>query len=271
MNKNWTTTGVSFKYMLSDYCLFAYELRLKVKRFDFRNAGSNTFDIPNEQPLQKGEMGYLLRSLPLDGNQPVIREDKGYYYYIPEKFNRYYIDLRQSFDVYLAKFSSKTRSTMRRKVKKFKVHCNGKMDWQRYQTPEEMRLFYKNARIVSEKSYQEKLLDSGLPNSATFKKKCLIWPIKVLSGDICFIVMTNRWHICIALLMTACSFTSIWAMILNISNGLWAVSFTGMHLKTCSKKDAFHTLILQKANQTTNGDIPQAVYCVVMYLFSLKI
>lgn len=62
---------------------------------------------------------------------------------------------------------------MRRKVKKFKVHCNGKMDWQRYQTPEEMRLFYKNARIVSEKSYQEKLLDSGLPNSATFKKKML--------------------------------------------------------------------------------------------------
>ncbi|MDN5881364.1 MAG: GNAT family N-acetyltransferase, partial [Nitrosospira sp.] len=88
--------------------------------------------------------------------------------YVPSQHQRYYIDMRQSFEVYQSKFSSKTRSTLNRKIRKYAEYCGGSISWKVYQSAGEMPEFFRLARSVSEITYQEKLLDAGLPDSEAF-------------------------------------------------------------------------------------------------------
>ena len=76
--------------------------------------------------------------------------------------------MRQSFEEYKSKFSSKTRSTLNRKIRKYAEHCGGNISWKVYKSAGEMPEFFRLARTVSEITYQEKLLDAGLPDSEEF-------------------------------------------------------------------------------------------------------
>ena len=171
MKNEWITAQVPFKYMLSDLMLFKRNLVLKVLPFEILSECTPPVTIPMPGVNLTGkEKGYFMRSTPLPSIQPTYRSEGKYIYYIPDQFSRFYIDLHQSFDEYTAKFSSKTRSTIRRKIKKFASKCDGNMHWKSYRTVDELNEFYRDARKVSSKSYQEKLLDSGLPDTEQFQK-----------------------------------------------------------------------------------------------------
>jgi len=171
MKNEWVTGEVPFKYMLSDLTLFRRNIVLRILLFKIISECSPPEKISfPEVALEGKEKGYLMRSIPLPSAQPAYRVEGGYIYYTANQFCRYYIDLQQTFDEYTAKFSSKTRSTIRRKIKKFTAKCNGDMNWKCYRTVDELAEFYHGAREVSGKSYQEKLLDSGLPDTEQFQK-----------------------------------------------------------------------------------------------------
>ena len=85
--------------------------------------------------------------------------------YVPAQYERYYAELNLSFDAYLKRFSSKSRATLLRKVRKFADFCGGSVPWREYSTPEEMDEFIHLARQVSAKTYQERLLNAGLPDT----------------------------------------------------------------------------------------------------------
>ncbi|MHC4165023.1 MAG: GNAT family N-acetyltransferase, partial [Planctomycetota bacterium] len=89
------------------------------------------------------------------------------------QYERRYVDLGGTFDDYLKRFSSKSRSTLQRKVRKFGQLCGGEADWRAYRTRAEMDEFYRLAREVSRKTYQERLLDAGLPESDEFREEML--------------------------------------------------------------------------------------------------
>lgn len=93
--------------------------------------------------------------------------------YIPASYQRYWVALEGTFDTYLKKFSAKSRNTLMRKIKKFAEFCGGKIDWQEYQQPDEMLDFYQLALSVSKKTYQERLLDCGLPASEDFRNNMI--------------------------------------------------------------------------------------------------
>jgi hypothetical protein len=76
--------------------------------------------------------------------------------------------MRLTFEEYRNKFSSKTRSTLNRKIRKFAEHSGGEIPWKVYREPFEMLNFFRMARTVSRTTYQEKLLDAGLPDSDDF-------------------------------------------------------------------------------------------------------
>ena len=171
MSNEWVTTQVCMKFMLSDFILYKRCMTLKVFSFSVISEFNEPGEISKPSvSLEAEEKGYFIRSIPLPAIQPTYRIDDGYIFYIPDQFSRYYIDLQQSFADYSAKFSSKTRSTIRRKIKKFSTQCNGEMHWKRYQTVDEILDFYQHAREVSQKSYQERLLDAGLPDTGEFKQ-----------------------------------------------------------------------------------------------------
>lgn len=164
----WEFRPVPFKYQLSDWTLASVSLPLQVR--SMRLGECEPCEVP-EIPtvaLERGSQGFSIRSLPLAPNQPVLRSIGGYLCYVQQQYGHCYIDLSIGFDAYRAKFSSKTRSTIMRKVKRYAEHCGGQIEWKSFASPDEMDDFFQLARKVSVKTYQERLLEAGLPNSADY-------------------------------------------------------------------------------------------------------
>lgn len=80
-----------------------------------------------------------------------------------EQYARYFIDMAGSYEDYFSRFSAKTRSTLRRKRRKFEKAAGGSLDLRVYRTPEEIDTFTALAQPLSRRTYQARLLDAGLP------------------------------------------------------------------------------------------------------------
>ena len=123
--------------------------------------------------LPDGVQGYLIRSLPLQEKIKKLDFKNGWLCFGPKLYKRFYIDLSTSFSEYQKKFSPKTLSTIKRKIKSFKRFIGGELRWGSYRTSKEIKEFYQLARQVSIKTYQEKLLDIGLPDGEDFQQDML--------------------------------------------------------------------------------------------------
>lgn len=140
---------------------------------------NDLLDHPDWEPGWEGELpdncqGILARSQPLPGGLDPIGFDSDHVRYVAKRYERHFIDLRATFDDYImSNFSSKTRSTLRRKERRFAEAGGGETRTRSYRTPEELREFFPSARAISEKTYQERLLEAGLPSSAGFQQRML--------------------------------------------------------------------------------------------------
>lgn len=112
--------------------------------------------------------GVIVRSLPAARIGGLRDLAEGALVYVRQEYPRYYMRLDTSYEAYLAQFSAKTRSTLKRKVRKFEtLSDDGRLDIREYRTVPELEQFHGLAREVSRKTYQERLLDSGLPDTAS--------------------------------------------------------------------------------------------------------
>lgn len=169
---NWQLNPINFKFQISDWIVYTATLPLQVKIEEL-----NTTTAPVEQPdlpetqLVESSQGFCIRNLPIAKNLPVITRTDKYIRYIPLQYPHCYIDLSWSFEQYIEKFSPKTRSTIRRKIRKYTEYCDGELQWKTYSKPEEVTEFFEIAKNVSVLTYQERLLDAGLPNNQEFIKE----------------------------------------------------------------------------------------------------
>jgi CelD/BcsL family acetyltransferase involved in cellulose biosynthesis len=122
-------------------------------------------DVPDDCQIA------VVRSQPLAGDIPVVSSDGGWIRYLRARYPRRYIDMKGTFKDYLATFSSKSRSTLTRKVRKFGEASGGALDVRVYSTPEQIAEFHRLAREVSKKTYQEKFYAAGLPDGAEYVKE----------------------------------------------------------------------------------------------------
>lgn len=155
------------RFQVGERTLAAVPRRLVTKGFDLESLlGEARLRLP---PLPAGADGMMLRSLPEARLGPVTAEAQGLLVYVRQRYPRYYASLGGTFEDYLSGFSAKSRSTLKRKVRKFEQLSGGRLDVRAYRTPEEMEAFYTLARAVSQKTYQERLLGSGLPEGESFR------------------------------------------------------------------------------------------------------
>ena len=89
-----------------------------------------------------------------------------------QDYRRHYIDMGQSFDDYMAQFSGKTRSTLRRKARKLADEAGGYTVTE-HRTPAEIEAFLAAALPLSARTYQARLLDAGLPESPQARRAML--------------------------------------------------------------------------------------------------
>lgn len=87
------------------------------------------------------------------------------------EYPRYYVDLRTVFSDYLARFSSKSRSTLLRKVRKFEAASGGTIDWSTFRAGDDVGVFLREAIPLSRRTYQHRLFKSGLPETPSFQQR----------------------------------------------------------------------------------------------------
>lgn len=110
----------------------------------------------------------MMRSHPIEEKLPLLTRLPEAIRYVPSQYLHYYTNLEVSFDAYLKGFSAKSRSTLLRKVRKFAEASGGSTHWREFALANDMQEFYSLAREVSRKTYQERLLDAGLPEDPQF-------------------------------------------------------------------------------------------------------
>ncbi|MBL4603865.1 MAG: GNAT family N-acetyltransferase [Emcibacteraceae bacterium] len=112
--------------------------------------------------------GLFPPSIPMKNSVKKIINENGFLKYLISTYTELYVDFSSGFESYLAAFSSKSRSTLKRKIRKFEKLSNGEIDWKMYKDPDEIMEFYHLARSVSKETYQEKEFNIGLPDTPEF-------------------------------------------------------------------------------------------------------
>ena len=120
-------------------------------------------DAPMMPPLV-GD-GYLVTSLPAGLIGEVARD--GLIAFVRQRYTRYWIDFTRGHEAWSAGLSGNVRSTIKRKTKRIAQLSGGTLDVRAYHTAAEFADFYPLARDLSAKTYQERLLGSGLPTDAS--------------------------------------------------------------------------------------------------------
>lgn len=112
--------------------------------------------------------GILLRSLPVGDALPRIATRRGAIQYSPKSYWRFLADLNLTAEKYLSGMSGKSRSTLKRKVRKFEESFGPGIDFREYRSEQDVGPYFDAARQVSSVTYQERLLGFGLPDSPEF-------------------------------------------------------------------------------------------------------
>ena len=164
----WEPGPFVLSYRIGEIALFRRRFRGLMLRTHF----FDLTDDPDEPPPPFESLGgdvdvIVTRSHPVRGSLPAVTVTDGVLRYVLARYTRYHTDLAGDFEGYLAKFSAKSRGTLRRKVRRF-IELGHESEMRTYKRPEEMEPFHKLAREVSVLTYQEKLLDAGIPADAEF-------------------------------------------------------------------------------------------------------
>ena len=119
--------------------------------------------LPALPPLPKGAHGYLVTGLRADLQAALEARHADLRPFVRQHYHRHFAFLQHGFDDYFARFSGKTRSTLKRKLRKLSDRSGGRLDIRSYSRPDQVEEFHRHARAVSATTYQERLLGAGLP------------------------------------------------------------------------------------------------------------
>lgn len=89
-----------------------------------------------------------------------------------QDYRRHYIAMDGDFAGYMARFSGKTRATLRRKARKLSDRPGG-YHVTAHRTPAEIEAFLAAALPLSARTYQARLLGAGLPGDAAARRRML--------------------------------------------------------------------------------------------------
>lgn len=125
-------------------------------------------------PLPREADGYRLQSAPAHRIATLDAAFAGLLASQPQVYARHFIDMSLGHDGYLAQFSSKTRTTLKRKMRKLAEAGGGALDIRCYHRPADLDAFFAAALPLSGQTYQARLLDAGLPDDPGFRQEAQV-------------------------------------------------------------------------------------------------
>jgi CelD/BcsL family acetyltransferase involved in cellulose biosynthesis len=166
---SWRTKPVKLRFTLGEVTLFSYHVQLAVLDVQFTDLADDAFSSwSNWQDAPPPADGILILSQPIASRLPRLTYYPHAIRYVPFQYQRFYLEFSQTFAEYLQQFSAKMRFNRKREVRRFAEFSGGKVDWREYRSPPEMQEFLKHACELSRKTFQERLLDAGLPSTQEF-------------------------------------------------------------------------------------------------------
>ena len=110
--------------------------------------------------------GYQLRRTAVERFPRGVSRQGDWLCYSPRHDHLYFVDLDGSFDAYLQRRSAKSRQNLKRSVKRFTDGNPGALEIAT--EPQAMAGFHQEAVAISRHTYQERMLNAGLPATAEF-------------------------------------------------------------------------------------------------------
>ena len=152
---------VPIKFVIGSRKLMAVPRNLLSVSFRLDHLVGGT--MPAFPPESDDADGYRVLSAPEDHLAHILASHPSHILGGFQAYRRYYIDMAGDFNGYLARFSSKTRSTFNRKRRKLAELSGGTLDLREYHAPHQIAEFMEHAIPLSRRTYQTRLLDAGLP------------------------------------------------------------------------------------------------------------
>ena len=139
------STPIALPFRIGARTLWRIRRRLERVALTLEQARSGA--LPSLPPAA-GD-GYLVVSLAADCVPALLASRPELKPFVRQAYPRFFARLDTGLDAYLAGFSGKSRSTLKRKVRKLVEHSGGSLDLRSYRTIEEAEAFYRHARAVS--------------------------------------------------------------------------------------------------------------------------
>ncbi len=194
-----TATPLPLRFQLGARTLMAVQRQLVRVPLSLEEAMEGR--LPVLPPLDRTAHGYAITSLPADRRDAMAFAGGGMIAFVRQHYTRHFIDLTTGFEAYEASLSANTRSAMRRKARKVTTVSGGTLDVRRFRTPDELTEFHDTARRISLRTYQERLLGSGLPDDEAFLRQMYsaaaagsvrAWLLYVAGEPAAFLYLTVR-------------------------------------------------------------------------------
>jgi len=167
----WVMRSVPLKVSLGERSLFWVRFDMAVREVHFSELVDDEYcNFAAWDSIPPSVDAVLIRSQPVSAELPRRARIGGAVRYVPAQYLRYYMEFGGTFAEYLQKFSSKIRSNRKREVKKFAEFSGGTIDFRAYRTVAEVGEFLTIARELSRKTFQERLLDAGLPGDDAYRQ-----------------------------------------------------------------------------------------------------
>lgn len=163
MNDCWQEKEVQLPFLLGELHLGALHLRGLVVNHGLHP--QYELQVPDLPPAVEVA---VIRSHPLSCAFPDYAGSAPAFRYVPDRYQRCYVNLQQTLADYLKKFTSKSRYTLLKKVRRFTAASGGAIAMREFTRPQQMDEFLGLARQISAKTYQERLLHAGIPDDPTF-------------------------------------------------------------------------------------------------------
>jgi len=167
-----TRTSLGFRIATWTFWYWRFEALADGRHFTELEDDTGLDALPAEPEIER----YILPSHPVSAAPPRLRRIGPWLVYTPRTFLTYFVDLRLDggFEAYLRTFSSKTRSTLRRKVRRFaEASPGGELDVCAYRTPAEIEAFLPIASGLAARTYQARVFGVGLPESDEFRREAI--------------------------------------------------------------------------------------------------
>lgn len=172
----WRPIRTSLGYQVATWTLWywRFEALTDDRHFTDMAAGTDAPALPGGEAYAR--RNFVFPAYPVATAPAPVRVAGERLVYTPKTFPNYFVDLTLpgGFEQYLQGFSSKSRSTLKRKLKRYaQADTTGELHWRVYRTPREIEEFLPLAGALSARTYQARLLDSGLPASDEFRAQAM--------------------------------------------------------------------------------------------------